>query len=104
MRRVIPPSDCRDRGQYQEEKLARASRIMVALFVLLMPAMPLRAQSELKSFPGLHEFSSTPDSIYSYDPGALDLGFNPDSGPILAAGNGVSLMGNASTAPWHLHS
>jgi hypothetical protein len=104
MRRVIPPSDCRDRGQYQGEKLARASRIMVALFVLLMPAMPLRAQSELKSFPGLHEFSSTPDSIYSYDPGALDLGFNPDSGPILAAGNGVSLMGNASTEPGPLHS
>jgi hypothetical protein len=104
MRRVFPPSDCYDKGQYQGEKLARASRIVMVLFVLLMPIVPLRAQSEMNSFPSLYEFNSTVDSRHIYDPGALDLGFNPDSGPILAAGNGVSLMGNASTEPGPLHS
>jgi len=104
MRRAIPPSNCCAKGRYQGEKLARASRMMVALFVLLMPAMPLRAQSEMISFPGLHESNSPADSLANYGPGAGDLGCGPDSGPTLAAGNGLSLAGDASTDPLPLDS
>jgi hypothetical protein len=94
MRRVFPPSDYCDKGQYRGEKLARARRIVVALFVLLMPAMPLRAQSELNSSSGLYEFNSNGDFIHSNDPEAVDLKFNSDSGQILAEGNGVNLDAN----------
>jgi hypothetical protein len=76
---------------------------MVALFVLLMPAMPLRAQSELNSFPDFREFNSTADSVHD-DSLFVRNGFIPDSGPILAATDGVSLTGNASTEPSPLQS
>jgi hypothetical protein len=73
MRRVIPPSDYCDKGRYRGEKLSRARRIVVALFVLLMPAMPLRAQSELNSLPGPYEFNSTRDWLHSDYPKAVNL-------------------------------
>jgi hypothetical protein len=103
MRRGFPPSNCCDKAQYQGEKLARASRIMVALFVLLMPAMPLRAQSDLNSFWGLSEFNST-GLINADNPLGRDLGFGPGSGPILAAWKGADLGDNAPTEPLPLSS
>jgi hypothetical protein len=102
MRRVFPPSNCCNKGRYQGERIAGASAMMVALFVLLMPAMPLRAQSELNSFTGFYEFNSNGDSLHGDDIGPPDFGFRPDSGQTLVAGTGVNLA--APTGPLPLGS
>lgn len=104
MRRVFPPSNCCGKRQYQGEKLASPSSIMMALLVLLMPALPLRAQSSRNSFSGFQEFNSTTNLLDSYDPGARDLGLSPDSGPISTVGDGINLAGDAPTRPLRLDS
>ena len=104
MRRVFPPSDCCAQGDYLGEKHARASRIMMALFILLLSTMPLRAQSERNAFPELREYYSTVDLFRTDDLGACDLGFSRDSMPISTAGNGVNLADNTRAEPLPLHS
>jgi len=103
MRRIFPPSNRCGKRQYQGKKLARSSRIMMAFFVLLIPAAPLRAQSARNSLPGSQEFYSI-GVLDSYDFGAWDLGFNPDFGPISTAGDRGIATGNAPTSPLPLTS
>jgi Lipid A 3-O-deacylase (PagL) len=103
MRRVCPLSNrCRKR-EYQGKKLVRPLRIMMAFCVPLLAAVPLGAQSARNSLSGYQEFNST-GVLVSYDPGACDLGFNPDFGPISTAGDRVEVAGNAPTGPLRLAS
>ena len=97
MRRVFAPSACCEKGKSQGETVARASRIVMALFVMLISTMPLRAQTELNSVSAFHEFNSSADSFLKYDLGARDFRFDPE--PILTVGNRLHSVGVAPTEP-----
>lgn len=99
MQRVFPPSNFCGKCQYQGGKLARTPRIVIALLVLLIPALRLRAQSSRSSFSGFQEFNSSADLLDSLDPGARDLGFSPDSGPISTAGDRINPAVDTPTEP-----
>jgi hypothetical protein len=100
MRRVCPPSNCCEKGLFQRETPALASRTMMVVFALLMSAMSVRAQTELNSFSGLDGSNSTADSLHHYDPGARDLGLDPKSKLDLMIGNRVDAAGDAPLEPY----
>lgn len=102
MRRVFLHSNRCGKRPNRGGKLTNPSRIMMAL-VLLMPSMPLRAQSSRNLFSGFQEFNPTANVLDSHDP-ARGLGFRLDSGPLSTAGNAINQAGDAPARPLRLDS
>lgn len=100
MRPVFPSSDCCVKGHYQEENHGRCSRIMMALFVLLLSTVPLRAQSAVNVFPGLQEFISTAETPHSYDLGLPNLGFTATESILAARTNDLACTDRDDCTAW----
>lgn len=77
MRRVFPRSRFCAECVSQGNRIARDSTLLIALFVLIAPAMPLRAQSGSGLLSGLPKSCVTSDLGNSLDIGARVFAFGP---------------------------
>lgn len=97
MRGAFRPSHYFGKHRSSGKCLVRLSKLMMALFVLLMPTA-LGAQSDRRWISVPMESTSTVDSSQSYYPGAHDLEFSPDPRPT-AGGNSLSPVGPFPSDP-----